>query len=107
MDAYLRRLWETLQSLPAYRDQTTLIVTPDHGRGSGPTEWRNHGAAVDGAENIWIAVLGPDTPPLGERANIAPVFQNQIAATLAALLGEDYAGAVPKAGRPLTDALPK
>ncbi len=107
MDAYLRRLWETVQSLPEYRDQTTLIVTPDHGRGSGPTEWRNHGAAVDGAENIWIAVLGPDTPPLGERSNIAPVFQNQIAATLASLLGEDYAGAVPKAGRPLTDALPK
>ncbi len=105
MDSYLRRLWETLQSMPEYRDQTTLIVAPDHGRGSGPTEWRNHGAAVDGAENIWLAILGPDTPPLGERTDLGPVFQNQIAATLAALLGEDYGAAVPRAGKPIEDAL--
>lgn len=107
MDSYLKRLWETLQSLPEYRDQTTLIVTPDHGRGSGPTEWRNHGAAVEGAENIWIAILGPDTPPLGERSNMETVFQNQLAATLASLLGEDYNAAEPKAGKPIKDALPK
>lgn len=105
MDSYLRRLWETIQSLPDYRDRTTLIVTPDHGRGSGPTEWRNHGAAVDGAENIWIAVLGPDTPPLGELVNSAAVYQSQIAATLAALLGEDYHAAVPKSGSPINAML--
>jgi len=105
MDQYLQRLWTTLQSLPEYRDRTTLIVTPDHGRGSGPTEWRNHGAAVEGAENIWIAILGPDTPPLGERAQTDTVYQNQIAATLAALLGEDYHAAVPKSGPPIAGAL--
>ena len=75
-----------------------FVITPDHGRGSGPVEWRNHGAAVEGAENIWLAILGPDTPPLGERTDTEAVFQNQIAATLAALLGEDYGAAVPKAG---------
>lgn len=107
MDSYLKRLWETLQALPEYRDQTTLIVTPDHGRGSGPTEWRNHGAAVEGAENIWLAILGPDTPPLGECTDTETVFQNQIAATLSALLGEDYGAAVPKAGKPILAALPK
>lgn len=107
MDGYLRQLWDTLQSLPEYRDQTTLIVTPDHGRGSGPTEWRNHGAAVEGAENIWLAVLGPDTPARGERTNTETIFQNQIAATLAALLGEDYAAAEPKAGKPIQDVLPR
>lgn len=106
MDRYLQRLWETVQSLPEYRDQTTLILTCDHGRGGGPTEWKNHGAAVEGAENIWIAVLGPDTRPLGERRQTETVYQNQIAATLAALLGEDYATAVPKAGKPLKDVLP-
>jgi hypothetical protein len=55
---------------------------------------------------IWMAFLGPDTPALGERSNVAPVTQNQIAATLAALFGEDYAAAVPKAGNPITDVLP-
>lgn len=107
MDSYLRRLWEKLQSLPHYRDQTTVILTCDHGRGGGIKDWTSHGAAIEGAENIWIAVLGPDTPPLGERTNIAPVFQNQIAGTLAALLGEDYNAAVPRAGRPIAEAVGK
>lgn len=107
MDSYLARLWNTLQSLPEYRDQTTVILTCDHGRGVGATAWRNHGAATEGAENIWIAILGPDTPPLGERTDIDPVYQNQVAATAAALLGENYNAEAPKAGAPLKDALPK
>jgi len=105
MDRAVRKLWDTLQSMSEYRDQTTLILTCDHGRGSGPTEWKNHGAAVEGAEGIWIAILGPDTPPLGERTNTPRVGQNQIAATLSALLGHDYRAAVPKAGPPIGDAL--
>lgn len=50
--------------------------------------------------------MGPDTPPLGERENIQPVTQSQIAATIAALLGEDYNAAQPRAAAPLADALP-
>jgi hypothetical protein len=106
MDNYVRSLWATVQSQPDYRDKTTFIITCDHGRGRGPHEWRNHGAKVEGAENIWLAALGPGTPPLGERQNIGPVYQNQIAATLAALLGEDYHMAVPKSGPPIADLLP-
>lgn len=106
LDDYLRRLWETLQSLPQYRDRTAVILTCDHGRGDGPVEWRNHGAAVEGAEHIWIAALGPDVRPFGERANTADVYQNQIAATIAAWLGEHYRREVPKAGPPLADLLP-
>jgi hypothetical protein len=56
-----------------------------------------------GAENIWIAVLGPDTPALGERTHCAPVTQSQIAATIAALLGEDYHAAFPQSAAPITD----
>jgi hypothetical protein len=106
MDDYVRTLWTTVQSLPEYRDKTTIILTCDHGRGSGPSEWKNHGADVVGAENIWLAVLGPDTSPLGERTNAAQIGQNQIAATLSALLGEDYHGAAPKSGPPISDLLP-
>jgi type II secretory pathway predicted ATPase ExeA len=43
---------------------------------------------------------------LGERAHIPPVTQSQIAATLAALLGEDYNADEPKAGKPIREALP-
>ena len=105
-DQFVQQLWDTMQQMPEYRDQTTFIITADHGRGSGLTQWKDHGADVPGAENIWIAVIGPDTPSLGERTNAGEVTQAQIAATLAALLGRDYRGAVPAAAQSLTDVLP-
>ncbi len=98
VDSYLRILWDTVQSLPDYRGATTLIVTTDHGRGNAPVEWKSHGAKIKGSERIWIGVLGPDTPALGARTNIATVTQSQIAATLAAYLGLDYNASAP--GRP-------
>lgn len=98
VDQYIQRLWETMQSMDQYRDQTTFIITTDHGRGSGLLDWKNHGQKIEGAEDIWMAFLGPDTPPLGERKDCESVTQNQIAATLAALLGEDYHAAVPQSG---------
>ena len=100
-DRFVGELWERLQALPAYRDSTTFIITTDHGRGSGPTEWKEHGVEQKGSENIWIAVLGPDTPPLGERGHTTEVHQAQIAATVAALLGKDYRQAVPAAAPPI------
>jgi len=105
-DLFTEELWNTMQSIPEYRDQTTFIITTDHGRGSGPVDWKEHGVDQKGSENIWIAVLGPDTPALGERANIAPVTQAQIADTVAALLGKDYAKDVPAAAPPFPDILP-
>jgi len=106
-DQFVAQLWDTLQRLPAYRDQTTFILTTDHGRGSGPVEWKEHGVKEKGSEDIWIAVLGPDTAPLGERRHTGEIHQAQIAATVAALLGRDYRQAVPAAAPPLTEVLGK
>ena len=100
IDSYIAGLWNALQSIPDYRGKTTFILTTDHGRGSGLSEWKDHGERVKGAEFIWIALLGPDTKPLGERPNVT-VAQNQIATTIAQLLGEDYQSPVPRAGKPL------
>ena len=104
-DRFVGELWNTLQALPAYRDQTTFIITTDHGRGSGPVDWKEHGVEQPGSENIWIAVMGPDTRPLGERAKSAPVTQAQIAATVAALLCKDYPRAEPAAAGPILEVL--
>ena len=104
-DRFVGELWERLQALPAYRDRTTFIITTDHGRGSGPTEWKEHGVEQKGSENIWIAVIGPDTAPLGERSHVAEVHQAQIAATVAAFLGKDYHQAVPAAAPPINEVL--
>lgn len=104
-DAFVRELWQTMQSMPQYRDKTTFIFTTDHGRGSGPVQWREHGVEEKGSENIWLAVMGPDTRALGERHDVAPITQAQIAATVAALLGEDYRKAEPRAAAPITEVL--
>lgn len=106
-DARIAELWSTMQSMPEYKGHTTFIITADHGRGSGPVQWKDHGVAQKGSEYIWVAVIGPDTPALGERAHVAPVTQSQIAATVAAFLGEDYRHDVPKAAPPIADVLPK
>ena len=94
VDAFLAELWSTMQSHPDYRGKTTMIVTTDHGRGRTADDWSAHGADVAGAEEMWLAVIGPDTPALGERTNTAPVIQSQVASTIAAFLGFDYRGEV-------------
>jgi hypothetical protein len=104
-DDFIRRLWETAQSIPQYKDSTTLIITTDHGRGDPPVEWKSHNNKIAGAEYIWAAFLGPDTPALGERRDVEPITQNQIAATLAAYLGFDYPAEQPKAGPPIRSAV--
>ncbi len=101
-DSFAQELWETMQSMPQYRDQTTFIITTDHGRGSGLVDWKEHGRVEQpGSENIWLAIIGPDTPPLGELHDVPPVKQAQIAATIAALLGSDFRSAEPRAATPL------
>jgi hypothetical protein len=105
-DDYLRQIWEVVQSMPEYRGKTTLIVLPDHGRGEGG-KWTDHGEKVPESMQTWMVFLGPDTPPLGERKQTHPVTESQIAATLAALLGEDYGAGVPKAGATIPDVLGK
>ena len=104
-DAYLKRLWETLEAMPEYAGKTALLVTTDHGRGHGTADWRDHGSDVPGAERIWIAALGAGVPAGGEREKGPGVVQAQIAATLAAWLGEDYRRDVPKAAPPIEPLL--
>jgi hypothetical protein len=106
-DQFVAELWTTLQRLPAYRDQTTFIITTDHGRGSGLSQWKEHGVEEPGSENIWIALIGPDTAALGERRNTPEVHQAQIAATVAAFLGRDYRHAVPAAAPSLAGVMGK
>jgi hypothetical protein len=103
-DDFIRRLWESAQSLPAYRGKTSLVLTTDHGRGRTGEDWTSHGSDVPGSEEMWIAVLGPDTPPLGVRKDVN-VSQAQVAATVAALVGEDYRAAAANAAPPLPGVL--
>jgi hypothetical protein len=104
-DHFVEQLWQTMQASPKYHGKTTFIITTDHGRGNAPVEWKEHGIDQKGSQNIWIAVMGPDTRALGERGKVPMVAQAQIASTIAALLGKDYVHDVPKAAAPIRDVL--
>ena len=104
-DEFVGDLWRQMQAMPQYHNNTTFVITTDHGRGSGPEEWKEHGVEQKGSNNVWIAVLGPDTPALGERHDVPRVTQSQIAATIAAAVGQNYPRAKPEAAPALTDAL--
>jgi hypothetical protein len=94
-DLYIRELWETLQSIPQYKNKTTLIVTTDHGRGEGRTEWKSHNSNIPGCEAIWIAIIGPQITP--HQPTDSTVTQSQIASTVAASLGFDFRNEIPQA----------
>jgi hypothetical protein len=89
-DQMISELWNWIQSQDDYRDQTTLFITTDHGRGKGKNTWRNHRLFAPGSGQIWFAVIGPDTPAFGEMKMKARYKQKQVAKTIAAFLGLQY-----------------
>ncbi len=100
-DGLLADLWQTLQSMEPYRGRTTLIVTTDHGRGRSPADWAEHDAGIQGSQDIWIAIIGPDTPAIGEVADAADVTQGTVAATMLQHLGLDWRKFNPDAAAPV------
>jgi hypothetical protein len=99
-DAFIRELWKLAQSDPRYAGRTSLVITTDHGRGATPADWTNHGAKVPGADGWWAAAMGPGVEPRGV-AGEGEETQGQIAATIAALVGEDWPAAEPRAAAAL------
>jgi len=96
-DRFLEGLWTLVQSMPEYRDRTSLIITTDHGRGPAPLAWKDHGQQITGSAYMWVGVMGPDTPAEGERSEGAPLLrQAQVASTVAALVGKDFRAFSPR-----------
>jgi bisphosphoglycerate-independent phosphoglycerate mutase (AlkP superfamily) len=97
-DAMIADLWKTLQSMPQYKDKTTLLITVDHGRGDKvKSNWKHHGSKIEDAYQIWLAAIGPDTKPAGEGKEPVQLYQQQIAATIAQLLGFTFTANHPVA----------
>jgi hypothetical protein len=100
-DAMIADLWKTLQSLPQYKDKTTLLVTCDHGRGDKiKSTWKDHGSKIEDAHELWMAVIGPDTKPTGEIKTAGQLYQKQVAATIAQMLGLQFTANHP-VGEPI------
>ena len=75
-----------------------MFVTVDHGRGDRvKEEWTSHNSKIADSHEIWFAVVGPGVRPGGEMKETTQIYQKQIAATLARLLGYRYRAAHPVA----------
>lgn len=121
-DRFIREVWDKLQSLEGYRDNTVLLVTVDHGRGAQPLEsWRHHSSksatasssslshyedGIVGSEAVWIAAIGPRVREQGSiETGDDCLTSNRIAATLMELLGEDYRDFNSEMGAPLRELI--
>jgi hypothetical protein len=103
-DRFIGELWSYLQSDLEYKDKTTLIITVDHGRGVTAEDWKHHGTKIEHADEIWFAVMGPDTKAIGELKGEGQYYQNQVAKTIASFLGMDYTNGT-KVGEPLASTM--
>ena len=99
-DRFVERIWTLVQSLPAYANRTTLLLTTDHGRGATLKDWAEHGRGVPAAEDTWMAALGPGVPAFGVRQSIR-VTTSQFAATIASVVGEDFTKSGPGIAPPV------
>jgi hypothetical protein len=100
-DKMIAELWYAVQTDPFYKNNTTFIITTDHGRGNQPGTWHGHNGFTKGSGEIWMAVIGPDTAPLGEMRDGEKINQNQVASTVAMLMGESF-DTPHKTGKPIS-----
>lgn len=93
-DALTYRLWETLQSLEAYRDKTLMLILPDHGRELDETgglgfvhhsDFYTDTGADEGCRRVWMLALGPGVPT-GRK------FPQRVPITAAAATGLEFLG---------------
>ena len=105
-DRMIADLWYAIQTDPVYKDKTTFIITTDHGRGDTEQSWHTHGFWAKHSGQTWLAIVGPDTvSPIGTISTDGQLYSNQVAATIAMLLGEKFETS-RKTGKPIQLAAP-
>lgn len=98
VDRWIKELWDWVQSDPQYRNRTSLLITVDHGRGDlNKEEWTSHGSKIQGAGETWFAILAPTVSTRGEVREGKQLHQEQLAQTIARLMGYKYEATHPVA----------
>ncbi|MBL0110957.1 MAG: alkaline phosphatase family protein [Saprospiraceae bacterium] len=82
-DQYLQDIWTLMQTDPFYKDNTYLIVTTDHGRGSTLGTWAKHGFLPSRSGETWFLEVGPEIKPIGEVSEPIQLWQADIANRIA------------------------
>lgn len=88
-DEWIKDLWNTIQQLPAYKNKTAILFTVDHGRGLNE-KWTSHNNTIEHSNETWFALIGPGIAARSEIKTSSQYYQQQLAATIAQLLGVQY-----------------
>jgi len=99
-DRLVYELWQHAQTLPAYRDRTTLMVVPEMGRDSdvAGNGFANHRSGDESCRRVWLVALGAGVPK--GTGTERPIRTMDVAPTVAQILGFK----MPECeGRPLTE----
>lgn len=100
-DGLIKELWQFTQQDPFYKDNTTFIISTDHGRGTQPLKtWKDHGSKIVGADEVWLVTFGKGVSANGEITKEEQLYTDQIAPTVVKALGVKLDGAEFK-GKPL------
>jgi len=89
IDAMVGSLWNMIQRDPFYKNNTTILIYPDHGRGL-QEKWTSHGRSAPGSNETWLAIIGPNVANVGEVKSSMQIFHDQFAQTAAQLIGFTY-----------------
>lgn len=96
-DEYLAQLWSLVNKDPFYKNNTSFIITTDHGRGQKNNTWVRHDMFTAGSKNSWLITLGPSFENKGEVKNNNEIYTEQIAQTIARIAGFDFLAEHPVA----------
>ena len=87
-DGLIKELWQFVQQDSFYKDNTTFIISTDHGRGTQPLKtWKGHGSDIKGADQVWLVAFGKGVKPMGEITSQEQLYTDQIAPTVLESLG--------------------
>lgn len=98
-DSFIKELWDFVQSDPFYKNQTTFVLTTDHGRGEGVNNdaskgvkdtWQHHGTDIKNADQTWVILFGNLAPKLGEYKKESQFYNAQLAKTIADMLNFSF-----------------
>jgi Metalloenzyme superfamily len=96
-DEFIAQLWYLVNKDPFYKNNTSFIITTDHGRGQNSNTWIKHGLFTSGSSNSWLLTLGPELESRGEVKSKSEIYNDQLAQTIAALLGLNFTARHPVA----------
>jgi hypothetical protein len=90
-DAFLKEVYNFINTDPDYKGKTVILITTDHGRGDLiKKQWTSHGQKISDSHQIWYALIGSGVEGLGEISKNEQVFQKELIHIVSKLINVNF-----------------